>query len=219
MIDEAKDEAPFRLAKQIIEQSRRVPLAEGPYIVGISGSPGAGKTTLAKAITAELLRHEVAAAYVPMDGFHLADVQLERLGLLSKKGSISTFDAAGYVNLIKRIKHPDGFTVYAPNFERDLEQPIAGAIPVFPDTNVVITEGNYLLCPDEPWVQIRTLASQIWHYQTPTVLRQKRLVARHVESGKSLQEATQWVQNVDELNAQLIEEWAPAASLIIQHQT
>ncbi|MSS83284.1 nucleoside/nucleotide kinase family protein [Actinomycetaceae bacterium WB03_NA08] len=205
----------FQLADRIFDALDARGPSKSPYMVGIAGSPGAGKTTLARALASELRTQGLAVAYVPMDGFHLADAELERLGRVARKGAIDTFDASGYVNLLERIKNPDGFTVYAPNFERSLEQPIAGAIPVHPHSQVVITEGNYLLCPDEPWVQLRTILDQIWHCQVSAEVRQGRLVARHVVSGKSHPAAIAWVENVDEPNARLIEAWRAAADLLI----
>ena len=218
MADLAGHKTATGLANQIVEHISERVGADSPFIVGIAGPPGAGKTTLAKALVVSLLHQGVSSVYVPMDGFHLADVELARLHLAQNKGAIETFDASGYVSLLKRIKHPDRFTVYAPSFERDLEQPIAGAIPIFPGTSVVVTEGNYLLCPDEPWAQIRGIADQIWYCDVPVSLRRERLVARHIASGKSPEAAVLWVQEVDEANARLVGEWASAASAIIRQQ-
>jgi pantothenate kinase len=50
-------------------------------VLGISGAPGAGKSTVARFL---LDRLGDAGAHVPMDGFHLADVELTRQGLLER---------------------------------------------------------------------------------------------------------------------------------------
>ena len=130
-------------------------------IVGIAGAPGAGKSTVAAAIVQAARERGVAAALVPMDGFHLADASLQRLGLSDRKGAPETFDGHGYLALLRRVR-VDRTTVWAPGFERDLEQPIAGAIAVDPDVRLVVTEGNYLLIDADPWREARSLLDQAW---------------------------------------------------------
>lgn len=177
-------------------------LAVGPQrrLLGLVGPPGAGKSTLA-----ELLVHRVpSAVLVPMDGFHLADVQLRRLGRLERKGAPDTFDADGYVALLERLRRRSARPVYAPAFERDLEQPVAGSIAVTPHATLVVTEGNYLLLDDEPWSAVRPLLDEVWWVDSDPAVRRERLVARHVRSGKPAPDARDWVDHVDEVNAALV---------------
>src|SRR5216684_7010769 len=118
--------------------------------LGITGSPGAGKSALA-ALLVELLDPEDEwVARVPMDGFHLADAALDRLGRRAQKGAIDTFDAYGYIAMLRRLRTDREHTIYAPDFHRTLEQPIAGAIAIDPAIRLVITEGNYLLSAEDP---------------------------------------------------------------------
>jgi pantothenate kinase len=170
-------------------------------MLGIAGAPGAGKSLFAAASVREL----GAAALVPMDGFHLADVVLGRLGLLGRKGAPETFDAWGYAALLARLRERPAETVYAPGFERDLEQPLAGAIAVPADVDVVVTEGNYLLLDRPEWRAVRAALDEVWFVFTDDAVRRERLVRRHVEFGKTPGEARAWVQRVDEPNARLVE--------------
>jgi pantothenate kinase len=185
--------------------------AERRAILGITGPPGAGKSTLAMSVVAAF----PGAVYLPMDGFHLADVELRRLGRLNRKGAIDTFDGHGYLALLQRLRTEPLSIVYAPAFDRDIEQPIAGSIPVFPETRLVVTEGNYLLDGDEPWASIRQVLSEVWFVDTPREERRRRLVARHIEFGKSPEQAEAWVRDVDERNAERIEKARTKADLVV----
>jgi pantothenate kinase len=188
----------------LLNRQRRV-------ILGITGPPGAGKSTVATSIVAEF----DGAVNLPMDGFHLADVELERLGRLHRKGAIDTFDGHGYLALLQRIGAQPSHVIYAPAFDRDIEQPIAGSIPVFPEARLVVTEGNYLLDDDEPWPSVRALLTEVWFIDVPRDERHRRLVARHVEFGKSPDEAEAWVRSVDEANADRIENARPKADFVV----
>jgi pantothenate kinase len=185
----------------------------GRALLGISGAPGAGKTTLAEALVVRLRGRGISVAHVPMDGFHLADATLTELGLLAAKGAIETFDRDGYLALLRRLKAERDHEVYAPNFERTLEQPIAGAITVAAGTELVVTEGNYLLDPS--WRDVREALDEVWFVECPDDVRQERLVRRHIEFGKSEADARAWVERVDEANARQIIAHRDSADLVV----
>jgi pantothenate kinase len=180
-------------------------------ILGITGPPGAGKTRLAETVVSTF----DAAVHVPMDGFHLADVELRRLGRLDRKGAIDTFDGFGYLAVLQRLRMRSGHTVYAPAFDRDIEQPVAGSIAVPRDTRLIVSEGNYLLDDDEPWPAISARLDEVWFVDVPRDERHRRLVARHIEFGKSPDDAEAWVREVDEPNADRIEKYRPKADFVV----
>lgn len=188
----------------------------GTSVIGITGAPGAGKSTLTEALVAaaRVRLGTEAVGHVPMDGYHLADVELRRLGRLDRKGASDTFDVAGYAALLRRIR-AGSETVYAPAFERDVEQPIAGAIPVFPRTAVVLTEGNYLLIDDAGWSAVAAEIDEIWYCAIRDDVRVERLVARHIAFGKASDAARAWVADVDEPNARLVAATATRADLTV----
>jgi pantothenate kinase len=132
-------------------------------ILGITGPPGAGKTRLAESVASSF----DDAVPLPMDGFHLADAELERLRVRDRKGAIDSFDAHGYLALLQRIRDQSDEIVYAPAFDRDIEQPIAGSIPVAPETRLIVTEGNYLLDDEPPWPSVLELLSEVWFIDVP----------------------------------------------------
>lgn len=171
-------------------------------VLGLAGPPGAGKSTLAQALRSAF---PDVAVVVPMDGFHLANVELARLGRAARKGAPDTFDAAGYLALLRRLRAPAaGETVYAPEFRREIEEPVAGAIAVPPEARLVITEGNYLLLPDAPWDAVAPLLDECWYVAVDDALRVPRLAARHEAFGRSAAEAAAWVEATDEPNARRV---------------
>lgn len=179
-------------------------LADGRRkLLGLVGAPGAGKSTVAEAIRRSLGDR---AQVVPMDGFHLADVELQRLGRADRKGAPDTFDSAGYVALLQRLREqrPDGDIVYAPEFRREIEEPIAGAIAVLPSTQLVITEGNYLLHDAGPWAGAAAMLDEVWYVDIDDAVREQRLVQRHQQFGRSAEAARDWVASTDAPNARLI---------------
>ena len=175
-------------------------------ILGIAGSPGAGKSTLVEVLVAHI-RAAMGAdwvAHVPMDGFHLADAQLDRIGARDRKGAPDTFDTAGYAHLLERVKQEIDDPVYVPGFDRTLEQPLAAALVVLPSARLVVTEGNYLLLDDPRWERARRVMDAVWYEASEETLRVERLVARHIQVGKSPHEARAWVAATDQRNSELV---------------
>jgi len=199
---------------QLTDRARALARAGSRRILGIAGAPGAGKSTLAALVTARL---DGAAVQVPMDGLHLADVELSRLGRRTRKGAPDTFDAFGFLALLRRLRTPaPGEVVYAPAFERSIEQPIAGSIPVGPAVPLIITEGNYLLLDDPPWHEVRPLLDETWFVEIDDAVRVERLIRRHIEFGKTPEQAAEWVQRLDERNARLVAATRERADVIVR---
>jgi pantothenate kinase len=192
-----------RLHPDLIEHLHAL-AAGSRRLLGVVGPPGAGKSTLA-ALMAQALGERAQA--VPMDGYHLAQVELERLGRAQRKGAPDTFDAAGYAALLRRLRQQAADEiVYAPDFRREIEEPVAGALPVFAGTPLVITEGNYLLLDDDPaWAPVAALLDEVWYLDVPADLRLERLAARHMQFGRTREQALAWIAQTDEPNARRIE--------------
>jgi len=202
------------IPQDYVERVGSLVSARQRVLLGLAGAPGSGKSTLAHALAQAFADLSIV---VPMDGFHLANVELQRLGLAGRKGAPETFDAAGYVALLRRIREQrSDEIVYAPEFRRAIEEPIAGAIPVRSSVRLIITEGNYLLLENGAWAEIAGLLDEIWYVDADPTLRVQRLIDRHVHFGRSRSAAEEWVQSSDEKNARLIETTRSRAHVVFR---
>jgi pantothenate kinase len=182
-------------------------------ILGITGAPGSGKSTFAEWIQRQF--GPGLAVVVPMDGFHLGNSIIDGTPLRQRKGAMDTFDAGGYLSLLRRLVRRDESVVYAPEFRRTIDEPVAASIAIPADVPLVITEGNYLLAEQEPWKDIRAQLDEVWFVETPPALRLSRLVERHMRFGMDRLAAEAWANGPDEANAVVIQATRAAADRII----
>lgn len=191
--------------------------AAGRVVLGIAGSPGSGKSTLARRVVAAVTASigPGVAVQVPMDGFHLANGALDALGRRERKGAIDTFDADGYVALVRRLVAAEEPVTWAPDFDRRVDEPVAGSIAVPRGTRLVVTEGNYLLDATGPWDALPGLLAESWFCRAAPDVRVDRLVGRHMRHGRDFAAARAWAVDVDGVNADRVEPTADRADVVV----
>jgi pantothenate kinase len=198
--------------EQLVGRARVLAAAGDRRILGLAGAPGAGKSTLAAELVDEL---GDLAVLVTMDGFHLANSVLDSLSRRDRKGAADTFDVPGYVELLARLRGQTEGVIYAPRFDRGLDESVGSAVPVLAQTPLVITEGNYLLHSAGGWEHVRPLLDEVWFLAPPDNLRQERLIHRHEHFGRSQADARAWALGTDQRNADLVHRTREAATLVI----
>lgn len=193
-----------RWAGELLAAAGRSPSRR--YVLGIAGVPGSGKSTLAQLLCDEAnARQPGTTRVVPMDGFHLSNDLLTRRGLVERKGAPETFDAKGYLGLLRRCRDAS-FTGAIPTYDRRLHEPVISDKPehrVDVRTRLIIAEGNYLLLDVEPWRELRGLLDEVWFLRIGRETAKRRLLQRHLRGGKTPAEAEQRCIN-DRVNSELI---------------
>ncbi len=189
--------------------------AGGRAIIGVAGIPGAGKSTLARAVVDELEAAGTPAAYLPMDGFHLSAADLALRGLAERKGAPETFDVDGYAALLRDVRDGSGRAVMAPDYDRAIHDVVPDRLVIAPRTRVVVTEGNYLGLDAPGWSAVRPLLDELWAVDVPWAVARARLVERRVATGRSRDDAVAWVDTVDAANARLVAPTIERADVVV----
>ena len=202
--------------EELVTRARALVQRGQRRVLGITGAPGAGKSTVCATLL-EALGSD--AVLVGMDGFHLANDELIRLGRRQRKGAPDTFDVDGYLALLGRLRHQTAPVIYAPRFDRGLEESIGSAVPVPAEVPLVITEGNYLLLDQPGWAGVRDLLDEAWFLDVAATERVHRLVARRQSFGEPVEAAAAWVRGVDQANAAIVEASRDRADLLVQLTT
>ncbi|KAI8947508.1 P-loop containing nucleoside triphosphate hydrolase protein [Xylaria longipes] len=162
-------------------------------VIAFSGPPGSGKSTIARVVQQRINAsfQRPITTCLAMDGFHYTRAYLDTLPnhieAHARRGAPWTFDADGVVDLLKTLSASrvgaEPVVILAPSFDHKLKDPVAEAIRIEPETEIIIVEGNWLLLDREPWKQIPEYVDDTWFVDVEPALASHRIALRHMTAG------------------------------------
>lgn len=120
--------------------------AKVPFVIGIAGSVAVGKSTTSRILQALLSRwpDHPEVALVTTDGFLLPNAELERRGLMDRKGFPESYDARALVRFVGAVK--SGVSrVPAPRYSHLAYDIVEGEQVVVSQPDILIVEGLNVL--------------------------------------------------------------------------
>ncbi|KAJ7536684.1 hypothetical protein O6H91_12G077600 [Diphasiastrum complanatum] len=214
------------LANRLVTTTLNLGSPNSKYLIGIAGSPGAGKSTVAKEVASRVnklwsARNSTESAeiaiVVPMDGFHLYRWQLDAMEdpaeAHARRGAPWTFDPASLAKSLATLQNEG--QAYFPSFDHGVGDPIEQDIFVSPKHKLVLVEGNYLLLAEGKWKQLATFFNERWFIDIEIEEAMKRVEERHIATGKTPRIAKSRVDYNDRLNARIVSTSRRFADLVI----
>ncbi|PZU93608.1 MAG: type I pantothenate kinase [Chelatococcus sp.] len=136
----------------LFKATQRFLLAESevkvPYIIGVAGSVAVGKSTTARVLKALLSRwpNTPKVELVTTDGFLMPNAELERRGLMQRKGFPESYDGSAILRFLSEIKAGKP-TVTAPVYSHLVYDVVPGETVTVERPDILILEGLNVLQP------------------------------------------------------------------------
>ncbi len=135
-----------RASSQFLQHSDE----KAPFIIGIAGSVAVGKSTTARVLRALLRRWPSSPTVdlVTTDGFLYANAELEKRGLMERKGFPESYDRHAFLSFLSAIKQGEP-KVPAPVYSHLIYDVLAGEAQIVDRPDILIVEGLNILQPGE----------------------------------------------------------------------
>ncbi len=135
----------------LFKATQRFLMAEdgkAPYVIGVAGSVAVGKSTTARVLKALLSRwpNTPKVELVTTDGFLLPNAELQRLGLMERKGFPESYDASAIVRFLSAVKAGER-NVKAPTYSHLSYDVLPGESVTVDRPDILIFEGLNVLQP------------------------------------------------------------------------
>ena len=186
------------------------------FIIAIAGPPGSGKSTLSEQLVEMLKIQSIQSHIISLDGFHLENSILKRLGLLDRKGSPSTFDVPAFIQVMHRLAAYES-DVAIPKFDRKKDISIERASIVSTKDRILIVEGNYLLLNNKQWAELQDIWDETVFINPGMGVLKKRLIDRWLFYGMDNESAQNRAFRNDIPNAKNVIENSLPANILIKY--
>ena len=119
-----------------------------PFVIGVAGSVAVGKSTVARLLRELLARWDDTpkVELVPTDGFLLPNAELQRRGILEKKGFPESYDRRALLRFVTAVKS-GAAEVRAPFYSHEQYDIVPNAEVVVRRPDILIIEGLNVLQP------------------------------------------------------------------------
>lgn len=136
----------------LFKATQRFLLAEDgkvPYVIGLAGSVAAGKSTMARVLTALLSRwpNTPKVELVTTDGFLLPNAALQAEGLMEKKGFPESYDGSAVIRFLSDVKAGKRH-VRAPVYSHLVYDVVPDETIEVDRPDILIVEGLNVLAPN-----------------------------------------------------------------------
>jgi pantothenate kinase len=174
-----------QVVEHILDIRRRS--SESRVIIGLTGFPASGKTTLARLIERQInaATGTNSCAAISMDGFHRSNASLEQAGLTEKKGAPETYDSVGFGRLLAKLKHPEGCTLFAPSYDRPTHAVVENSVVIPPSVDLIVVEGIYVGYRPGDWSAASAEISNLYFFDQDIHLCLQRVINRNRAVGRS----------------------------------